>query len=239
MNNKMIKLAMKFLEEIKGYKKDSHGKLKCDLKYKQEVMNEFGEILAGNSLTYAQLFGVLEKAKDEVDKESFYKPSDILNKLNIKFVKKPYTDANNLLIPGKFYYHPRLQLTPPAPKLKIEDDGTITPSYEEEEFYLEIVDKLTIENLITYYYNKMGKSVDKKYLSRDIGAMEHMLKFWDVDFILYLIDEAFAISMDKGEPLPNSLLDIQKYDEAALAVYEARKNLCFEEGLDRVHSRRD
>ncbi|WP_257146728.1 hypothetical protein [Priestia megaterium] len=234
MNNHMIVLSSKFLHEIKEFEYGSHGKIDCDPNYKKEVINDIGEILAGQSVTAAQLNDLFEKEKDNPQKALFYKPCNILESHKIKFIRKPYSDPDNLLVLGQFYFHPRLQVTPPPPMLQINDDGTINASYEDEPFFLEIIDKITKKDLVEYFYSKMNAVPQPATLNRDIGAFEHMLRFWDVDFILYLIDEAFAVSFDNGRPMPKSPLDIQHFEEEALAVYEARKNTCYEEGLDRV-----
>lgn len=230
----MIVLASKFLEEIKEFPKDKHGRIDCDPQYKKEVMNDIGEILAGGSITAAQISILFEKEKENPQKGLLYKPSNVLEQNQIKFIRKAYHDPDNLLIPGQFYFHPRLQLTPPPPMLQIADDGTVKASYDEEPFYLEIIDKMTKKDIVDYFYNKSNVPPPEATLARDIGAIEHMLRFWDADFILYLIDEAFACSSDNGRAMPRNPLDIQAFDTEALAVYEARKNTCFEEGLDRV-----
>ncbi|MFE4029314.1 hypothetical protein ACFX4N_24490 [Priestia sp. YIM B13551] len=237
MNNEMIVLSSRFLHEIKEFQKDAHGKVDCDPNYKREVINDIGEILAGKSITAAEIHKLFDKEKENPQKVLFYKPSNVLDQHQIKYVRRPYIDPENLLMLGQFYFHPRLQLTPPPPVLEIADDGTIKASYEDQPFYLEIVEKFTKQDLLAYFYTKMNVTPQESVRARDIGALEHLLKFWDVDFILYLIDEAFAVSLDNGKPMPKKQLDIQHFEEEALAVYEARKNTCFEEGLDRVISR--
>ncbi|MES9681735.1 hypothetical protein ABWK22_02220 [Gottfriedia acidiceleris] len=234
MNNHMIILASKFMHEIKGFEKDTHGKINCEPNYKKEVINDIGEILAGQSVSAKELNDLFDKEKDNPQKGLFYKPSSILDANKIAYVRKPYYDPENLLVPGQFYYHPRLQATPPPPMLEIADDGTIKASYDDEPFYLEIIDKITKRDLVDYFYSKTNAATPESTLSRDIGAFDHMLRFWDVDFILYLVDEAFACSLDNGKPMPKSPLDIQNFEAEALSVHEARKVICYEEGLDRV-----
>lgn len=234
MNNQMIILASKFLHEIKDFEKDAHGRINCEANYKKEVINDIGEILAGQSVSAQQMSELFDKEKSNPQKGLFYKPSSILDHHKIQYVRKPYRDPENLLILGQFYFHPRLQVTPPPPMLEIADDGTIKASYDEEPFYLEIIDKISKRDLVDYFYSKTNAVAPEATVARDIGAFEHLLKFWDVDFILYLIDEAFACSLDSGTKMPKSPLEIQHFEAEALAVYEARKITCYEEGLDRV-----
>lgn len=233
-NNHMILLASKFMHEIKNFEKDPHGFVNCEPAYKLAVLNDIGEILAGGSITSKTFFDLMDKEKENPQKELFYKPSNLLEANNITFERKSYRDPNNLLVPGNFYFHPRLQITPPIPVLDISDDGTISASYEDEIFYLEMIDKLTKKELVDYFYLKTNSFAPEATLARDMGAFDHMLRFWDVDFILYLIDEAFACSLDSGGQLPKNPLAIQAFEVEALLVYEARKRICYEEGLDRV-----
>lgn len=234
MNNHMMTLAFMFLQDIKGFPVDNHGKVDCEPEYKKAVITDVGQILAGGSVTPGQIKILIQREKENPNKKLFYKVSSILDHYKIDYVRKSYYDPENILVPGQFYLHPRLQITPPPPVIVVNDDGTFEASYDEDEFYLEIVDKITKKDLVIYFYNKMNSTYSEATLPRDIGAFEHMLKFWDVDFILYLIDEAFACSMDEGKPMPKTPLDIQQYEAQATAVYEARKRLSFEEGLDRV-----
>lgn len=234
MNNNSLKLASKFLREVKSFPDNDTGKIDCSVQYKNEVLKDVSEILTGKSVSYVQLVGLFDKTKDLENRESFYKPCDILEHYKIPFKRGTGSDPANLISINRFYYHPRLQLVPPAPKLKIDDDGTITSSYDSEEFFLEMIDSFTLRDLVDYFYSKTNSFVPSVNLVRDIGAFEHLLQFWDVDFILYLIDEAFAYSSDKGRPVPSSPLRIREYDEKALHVYESRKRISYEEGLDRV-----
>lgn len=234
MNTHMMVLAFKFMLEIKDYEQDSTGRILCDSNYKKEVIHDVGEILAGGSITAKEFHDLMEEEKNNPEKASFYKPGSILEAHGRKVPRKNYHDPENLLVLGKFYFHPTLQVTPPAPVLVIEDDGTMTASYENEPFYLEIKDRFTRKDLVRYFYNKNNKEVPEATIARDVGAFDHMLRFWDVDFILYLIDEAFSYSMDIGTHSPKSPLDIQKYESEAALVYDERKKTCFEEGIDRV-----
>jgi len=234
MNNEMIRLAALFLTRVKNFECDEHGKVDCDLKYKAMIMDDIGKVLAGGTDPEV-LEGCIIKMSTESDKENFYKPSHLLTHYGITFQMKEYRDPDNLIQYGKFYFHPKLQVTPPPPKLTIHDNGDIFASYDEEPFYLEMVSKFTKKDVVDYFYFKKNTGDQSEAVfARDIGAVEHMLKFWDVDFILYLIDEAFVCSRDEGAQPIKNLLDIQRYEEEAQHVYANRKNTCFEGGLDRV-----
>lgn len=235
MSGNILNLAVIFLVNIKKFEYDSNNKIDCDNNYKSDVVNDISEVLHGGSLTFEELEKHLyNAAKIDGGANLFYKPSDVLTYYNIKFKRGQANDPDNLIQVDRFYYHPRLQVVPPPPTLKIEDDGTITSSYEEESFYLEMVDSFTIKDLLSYFYSKKNSSIQESTFNRDIGALRHLLQFWDVDFLLFLIDEAFASSIDQGREVPNSPLDIQEFSDDALLLYESRKNILYEEGLDHV-----
>lgn len=233
----MVQLATRFFQDIKEFPLNGHGKIECDPRYKKEVMHDIGELLAGGCITAKELQNLFSDETDNPDKILFYKPFNILEKYGVEIKRKDYRIPGNLIKAGHFYYHPRLQVTPPPPVIAISDDGTFKASYEDEPFYLEIVEKFTIRDLIDYFYGKTNSVCPDVHIQKDSGAFEHMLKFWDVDFIMYLIDEAFVCSMDSGKQIPKSPLDIQHYEAEAQYIYEARKLTCYEEGLDRVYAR--
>lgn len=238
MNNELIVLATRFLEEVKGFTKDAHGKIDCDGQYKTSVVDDIGRLLAGGTEP-SVIAKCIDDIQNEDDKEMYFKPSHLLKRYNIPFKLMDYSDPDNLIKIGKFYYHPRLQVTPPPPMLVIHDNGEINSSYDEEPFYLEMVDRFTKKDVVDYFYSKMNKTGEiEASLVRDLGAVEHMLKFWDLDFILYLIDEAFAVTWDEGLKPVKKLLDVQHFEEHAAVVYENRINNCYEGGLDRVIPRR-
>lgn len=237
LSNYIVQLATMFFKNIKGFPLGDHGKIQCDPRYKREVMHDIGELLAGECVTAKEMMNLFEQEKDNPDKHLFYKPYNILEKHAVVIKRRDYHIPGNLIIPGQFYYHRRLQATPPPPVIQISDDGTFKATYEDEPFFLEIIEKITVRDLVHYFYGKTNSVCPEAHTQKDCGAFEHMLKFWDVDFILYLIDEAFACSRDSGKQLPKSPLDIQQYETEAQLVYEARKLICYEEGLDRVYAR--
>ena len=91
----MIILASKFLEEIKEFPKDSHGRLECEANYKKEVINDIGEILAGGSVTAQQLNILFDKEKENPQKTLYYKPCNILDQHSISYVRKAYRVRGN------------------------------------------------------------------------------------------------------------------------------------------------
>jgi hypothetical protein len=234
MINDAIRLSIKFFEDVKGFPKDSTGKIKAPDKYKTDIMYNIEQVLAGGMKA-----GVLEQLMNEYKKEhpipqEAYNIDDILKHFHVDAKKSDIKrDPNNLLEPGRFYFHPALQVAPPPPVTVQLDDGSFKSSYEDEEFFLEIKESFTLEDLVGYFYKVM--TVDGSgFKERDIGAFKHILKSYDLDTILYAIDESRFLAEDLGKPAPKSPFDIRDYFDAGEAVLEDRKNTCYMEGLDHV-----
>jgi hypothetical protein len=234
MINDAIRLSIKFFEEVKGFDKDGAGKIKAPDKYKTDIMYNIEQVLAGGMTAHdlEQLFSSY-KEKHPAPQE-VYNIDDILKYFDINAKKSDVKrDPNNLLEPGKFYFHPALQVAPEPPVVIQLDDGTFKSSYDDEPFFLEIKESFTVEDLVGYFYKVMN--VDGTgFKERDIGAFKHILKSYDLDTLLYTIDESRFHAEDLGRPSPRSPFDIRDYFEYGEAVLEDRKNTCYMEGLDRV-----
>ena len=233
MASEAITLTIKFLTDIKGLTTNVSGKIDVSVQYKERTLRDVEELLAGG-VPYMSIHNAIEKFSDFPKKEETYNVSEVLNKLGISYEKKAVEiDKDNLLIPHKFYFHQHLQLSPPPPMVVQLPDGSFETSYDSEPFYLEIKPRFTIDDLLSYFYHRMGIN-ESHTTNRDKGALSHLLKSFDVDFILHLIDEAYAQALDRGLELPKEPFSMQDYIEQARGLYEARKNTCHEEGLNRV-----
>jgi hypothetical protein len=233
MINDAIRLSIKFFSEIKGFGKDSNGKVQAPEAYKINVMKNIEQLLAGGT-SVKEIETLMNRYKAiHPSPQEAYMIDDILSYFKVKADKKEIKrDPNNLLEPGKFYYHPALQVAPPPPTIMQRDDGTFYSSYEDEEFYLEMKEVFTLSDLVDYFYKVMD--IDADFRDRDMGAFKHMLKSYDIDTVLYMINEARATCEDVGKPIPTTPFDIRDYAEDAIAVLEDRKNSAYMEGLDRV-----
>lgn len=229
-----IRLSIKFFEEIKGFDKDSTGKVKAPDAYKVSVMSNIEQILAGG-MDARELESYMDNYKgNHPQPKEAYSMDDILSFFQVNAKKTVVKrDPNNLLQAGAFYYHPALQVAPPPPTLIQLDDGSFQSSYESEEFFLEIKESFTFEDLVAYFYRVMEMD-GTGFKERDIGAFKHILKSYDLDTILYTIDEARFLAEDLNKPRPRSPFDIRDYFNEGTEVLEGRKNTCYMEGLDRV-----
>lgn len=233
MMNDAIRLSIKFFKEIKGFGEDATGKVQAPDKYKVDVMKNIEQLLAGGT-SVKEMETLMNRYKAvHPNPQEVYMVDEILSHFKVKADKKEVKrDPNNLLEPGRFYYHPALQVAPPPPTIMQREDGTFYSSYEDEEFFLEIKECFTLCDLVDYFYKVMEIDVDFK--ERDMGAFKHILKSYDIDTVMYMINEAKAMSEDYGKPTPTSPFDIRDYADDAIAVLEDRKNSAYMEGLDRV-----
>jgi hypothetical protein len=233
MINDAIRLSIKFFNEVKGFGKDANGKVQAPEDYKVHVMKNIEQLLAGGT-SVKEIETLMNRYKSvHPSPQEAYMVDDILSYFKVKADKKEVKrDPNNLLEPGKFYYHTALQIAPPPPTIMQRDDGTFYSSYEDEEFYLEMKEVFTLSDLVDYFYKVMEIDVDFK--ERDMGAFKHILKSYDIDTVLYMINEARVMSEDRGKSKPTSPFDIRDYADDAIAVLEDRKNSAYMEGLDRV-----
>lgn len=235
MNNVAIRLAIRFFKEVKNFEADAEGRVKAPDAYKNKVMHEIDSILAGKTVTEQQLDDYITQYKklNELAHEA-YGMTDILKYFDVRARKvEVKADPNNILRSGTFYYHPALQVAPPPPMIVQLPDGTFEASYESDEFFLEIKEKFTYDDLVDYFMYRMELS-ESGQKERYIGQFKHILKKVDIDVLLYTIDEARALAEDLDKMKPKNPFDVMDYIEEGIVVLEERKNTCYMEGLDRV-----
>ena len=234
MINESIRLSIKFFEEVKQFEKDANGKIKGPDKYKVSVMNNLEQLLAGG-MNPQLIESYIERYKNEHQTpQEAYNVEEILSFFEVPTKKAVVErDPNNLIEPGRFYYHPALQVAPPPPTVIQLDDGTFQSSYDTEPFFLEMKERFTYEDLVNYFHSRMGRN-EQGFMERDIGAFKHLMKSCDLDTMLYTIDSARFLAEDLLKPIPRSPFDIRDYIEEGIAILEERKNTCYMEGLDHV-----
>lgn len=235
IQTEVIRLSIKFFTEIKEFGYDEQGKVKADEHYKLKIMDNIAEYLNGG-MHPDELRWFMDRYKEQFpDYKQTYDIDEIIGFFGVQVEKKSLKkDPDNLLEPGRFYYHPLLQIAPPPPTLTQLPDGSFKASYEDEEFFLEIREKFTLDDLVDYFNQVMDRKNASFTRERDKGAFRHLLKRYDLDTILYTIDEARALAEDLNKSIPKNPLDIEDYIEDGAAILEERMNTCYMEGLDRV-----
>lgn len=129
--------------------------------------------------------------------------------------KKP--KQKNLLKQGTFYYHVALQVTSGPPKRSIDyDTGKIVMI--DEPFFLEMRASYSVEELVQYFAKQTNIHLLSHEIKRYIGSFNWLLKQYDLQHILFMIDTTVNYRLSNDEPMPDSPLDIQKYKQEALDV---------------------
>lgn len=229
-----IRLSVKFFTDVKGFKKNAQGKVEAPDTYKKQIMKNIESVLAGG-MEPAELERLMDVYITKTPShEQTYDIDEILKALGVRATKGAVKhNPDNLMEHGKFYYHPALQIAPPPPTVEILPDGTFRSSYEEStEFYLEMRESFTLDDLVDYFYKKSRG--DSRFREKHKGAFRHMLKHWTLDEVLYGIDEAVMVSLDLNKDPITSPFDIDEYYEEACAMLEERKNTLYTGGLDHV-----
>lgn len=136
-----------------------------------------------------------------------------------KLFKKVDSSRQNLLKQGSFYYHNQLRIVPGAPVREL-DYNTGEIKKIEEEFFLEMRASYTIDNVIDYYIDQLNLTPSYQERSRFIGALKYLLKQYNIDLLLFMIDQAanHLVYDDKSrrDYNPLNLSDYRGYAEQTL-----------------------
>lgn len=117
----------------------------------------------------------------------------------------------NLLYPGCFYYHNQLRIIPGPPKRELDyNTGQIIKI--EEPFFLEMRASYTLDNLVDYFIAQFHLDVTIDDRKRYAGGFKYLLKNYNIDTILFMIDAAsnYAYSEDMNQRDFN-VLQLQDY----------------------------
>ena len=152
---------------------------------------------------------------------------DLINKINTvnDIDKSPFVFFNiksngNLLDPEKFYYHNELRKCPPPPR-RTWDINTGEIISEKQEYFLEMKASYTVGEIMAYLYKKefLSKAIQDK--NRTLGSIRFLLKKYDIDFLLFLIDTANDI-YSSTQRYARSLVEVSEYEDEAKSNYEKK-----------------
>jgi hypothetical protein len=138
-----------------------------------------------------------------------------------------------------FYFHPRLQVTPSMPTLIVDiEKGIVESTYTK--FFLEIVDKLTTDDLLQYAIKKIN--IMDSMPAKNIGALNYLIKRYEdvkapyntLDLILYMIDATSALMHDLDMPPLLNLLKLDDFIREGWQLYYDAYNSKKSAGLDKV-----
>lgn len=158
-------------------------------------------------------------------------------------VVKKKVSEDNLIESGIFYFHPRLQITPSMPVINVDHvHGTFASHYCK--FYLEIVEKFTVNDLFDYVVRKIPMAhID---MAKDIGSLNYLLKKYDakkpynrLDLLLYSIDAGASLMQDLDMAPLTNLLKLDDFIQEGWDYYKRAYNNKVVARLDRVIPRED
>ena len=235
----VTQLAIYFLDTIKELPKRLDGKIDTSPEYKKKILSDFKTCMDCGK-TQTELIHLMDSYKKDCSSyKDTYGMMDILSYYNVKLeTKHVKEDTDNLMMVGKFYYHQALQNVPPAPVVKVNDDGTFESSYETDSFFLEIKQRYTLDDLVQYFVAKMSLTLrNDNEKERMKGAFRKMLESYSLDLLLFTIDEAKILCEDYGKRLPNTPFRLSDFIQDGEMLLDERKNVLFEGGLDHVKPR--
>lgn len=221
-----IYLTSLFLENIKGLEK-VNGQYAIPKAYKIARVNEFNNLLNGGH-TEEELVSLMEQVKakhgNPIVLASAHELFEYFD-LPYKSVQVP-REKGNLLTVGKSYVHPYLQITSPPPSMRIVDSEIIV---KEVPFFLEFKTSFSIQDLHDYYAMKMEIS---NILTPQLkGSYEYLLKHYDVELLLFMIDESWAHHQSMNAPYPKNPLRLSDFEEPGSELYFLRRDVCEEGGF--------
>jgi hypothetical protein len=158
-----------------------------------------------------------------------YYPEKIEKIYDVEEILKEKNVSENLIKDGIFYYHRNLRNVSSAPKIKIKSDGTVEKTTNNFEF--EIKKCYTLKDLMSYFYKTNEINPNDSIVKQDEGKFRHLLKYYDVDLILFSIDVSKILRADNGQDKLKNVFELEKYiDEAEFCIKE-KKNIHKQERL--------
>lgn len=214
---------------------------KPDSSLHSKLFTEIRELMLDGLNKEELLSKITNYKENNPDKKYINSMQDIMQST---YKKTKKNSEKNLMQEGVFYYHPRLQETPPLPTLEIDiRTGSLNRSCTP--FYLEMVDSFTLNDLLEYTQSKVKiLHCDK---ARELGALTYLLKkykdteepFNNLDLLLYTIDAGGALMEDLDMPPLANLLKLDDFLYEGWILYRDAYNRKKMAGMDKVITRRD
>jgi hypothetical protein len=227
----------------------------CEMNINYEAKELIGVLFEGNKTVDATLKLKLYNEIKELLQSGTDK-DEITNKIKTYKMNHPKTqtvstisiimkeqvqvnkDEDNLIKPGEFYFHPRLQLTPGMPVIAFDMvRGVFESSYSK--FYLEIVDRFTTSDLMDYALSKL--EVADKSEAANIGSLKYLLgkykvdkPYQSLDLMLYTIDAASGLMKDLDMMPMAKLIKLDDFIQEGLKLYHDAYNTKKSAGMDKI-----
>lgn len=128
----------------------------------------------------------------------------------------------NLLNSRRFYYHNALRLTAAAPKRVINyDTGDIISV--NEPYFLEMKASFNVDDLVEYYVRHIKPQTMQDTVSRYKGVFGYLLKSYDVEAILFMVDALVNHVLSNDAKKPSTPFDCEKYYDEAREMRDKKK----------------
>ena len=246
INTETLLLSSYFLFEFKQKELDSKNKDILN-NYIKRIFSQFEFLLRkGNGLDFEYLLNKIENS----DKNSVAFPFQMFTSAQLERIENLndviVKDKNELINFYEFYYHPQLQITSKPPVYKMDYDTGELSLYKIEDYFLEMKDSYTIDNLIDYFIKKTGLYYDddivfikRKQLETEIKNIIKNNQNFSLDNLLFCIDASTEISEDENLGKITFINQVFHFQEQAKEYYSRRKNILKEEGDDRIVPRKN
>ncbi|CDQ41782.1 hypothetical protein [Virgibacillus salexigens] len=164
-------------------------------------------------------------------------PSVLNNIYHIEEIMNEKVPPHNLIEPDVFYYHNRLRETAPPSRLRFNKE---TREYEchTEAFFLEMKKLFTLEDLLAYWYESNKQNYNENTMKQDKGRFKHLLGFYDIDEILFMIDIAQEKRQEMKLRALTNAFHIEKYIDDARDAIKAKRNIHQMQGINHVIPRK-
>lgn len=237
LNTESLLLSEKFFEQVKGFEKNEEGKYSATDGYKKSILDNAYQLLAAG-YSYESLSAVFQQATKE-DRQSY----------NInEYIKKKEPDLKpgqpvieqqvkgNCISIGTFYYHPMLQVTSKPPAYVLDSETMNMVKEEPEEFFLEMKEVFTLDELIAYFIYKTEQETG--FPERFRSQLKRLVEEYGLDLTLYLIDAGVLTCRDDERSIPKAPMFFTEFITEARNMYSIRKDIAQEGGLTHVHPRK-
>lgn len=224
-----IDITRLFFLHIKKIEPDAQGKFDIPNKYKADRISECLSLLSGGH-TQKEIEDAIHTVAMQDDAVNIYDYSEILKRLSITpRYGKIEEDENNLLTFGKFYFHPHLQVTSAPVRMRFDDYGNV--EMITEPFFLEMKPNFNLEELHAYFNARIPVGA---YSPQMKGSWEYLLKSYDVEMLLFMIDQAYDEYSQMDTPVPFNPLRLSDYAYKATELFNIRKQTSHEGGINHV-----
>lgn len=176
----------------------------------REVLNALAGALS-NGYTYETIQSAIVSARDN------HTPLDFR-----QFSRKV---VGNLLDGYRRYYHPQLTVKNQLPtRIHNVDAGTYADSDDgDEDFFVEPRASYTLEDAVEYFYSKNLTKSPEYPEKRVRGILKSLIEKYDIEHVLFMIDNAAAVSPEFKKPFSMPYLD-SFYNSAQQNIESAVQN---------------